>query len=182
MHSRRWPRHARPRRASVPAAGSTAPGRPAPRLPTPPATARRAAISRARRPWFASGPQRSLLGLRGLLQLLLDRLVNLSLHLVHREARHALAGWIVDEGLQEHRRPARAFERDVRVVGPPLVLAVALYLCVLVRVHAQVEHARQTQAGERIGPDVHLARLALFAEHQLPGSLDRCAGLQDIEA
>ena len=37
----------------------------------------------------------------------------------------------------------------------------------LIRVHAQVEHARDAQTGERIGPDVELAGLALFAEHHL---------------
>ncbi len=77
-----------------------------------------------------------------LLKGLVDLLVDPPAYRVDAEAGRTLAGRIVDEGLEESRRPHHPFPDKVDVLGTPLVVSAARYVRVLVGVHSQVVHLR----------------------------------------
>ncbi|MNP51844.1 hypothetical protein D3C76_1461930 [compost metagenome] len=69
-----------------------------------------------------------------------------STDLVNAEAGRALARWVIDEGLQELRRPHGRVCGQVNVFGQPVVVLVGNHVGAFVRVHAQVEDFRYPQA------------------------------------
>ena len=62
----------------------------------------------------------------------------------------------------------RRDERTRAVRHEPVVVGVRRDVRALVRVRPQVEEFRDTQLGERLGPDLQGARRALLLEHELP--------------
>src|SRR5262245_48647439 len=89
-------------------------------------------------------------------------------HLVHAEARRALAGRILLEGRQERRDLPDTVLEQVRVAGEPVVVLIRDDVRALVGIHAKVEDLGRAQTREGVGPHLEPARAPLLAEHDLP--------------